>query len=435
MTLMEKIQDKSAKVLIIGGGYVGLPLGVRCAEEGFDTTIYDLDKSKIDSLNNGKSYIIDISDEQLSPLIGNKLTAINNLECYNSCNNKDRIAHIIVICVPTPLNKIKDPDVSFVVSAAKDINKNVLFEDEEEKLVILESTVYPGFTKEVLKKELLQDIISDKYHIAFSPERVDPGNKKFNIKNTPKIVGGIDEISTELSFEFYNLLIDIVVKVSSCDAAEMVKILENTFRLINIGLVNEMALACKKLDIDIWEVIDAANTKPYGFMKFTPGPGVGGHCIPLDPHYLVWKLRHFNYSSKFIELASAINSQMPKEIVNLTTEALNSIYKSVNGSNILIVGVSYKPNIDDVRESPALDIIELLRNMGAIVHYYDPLVPYLYGIDLYSLSPQEVSVHQFDCGIVVANHNVIDYKFIKKSCKTIVDPRNVFTKGKDIFKL
>ena len=417
--LKEKILDKSAKIMVIGGGYVGLPMGVRCANAGFDTVIFDLDMRKIENIRNGISYIKDVSNEELTNVSNNKLFAIGSIfKEWNNTLSYD--CDIFLICVPTPLDKLKDPDVSYVLDAAQSIMEIQKWHStESQKLVVLESTVYPGFTEDVLYNKL-----PDNFFVAFSAERVDPGNDKFQTKNTPKVVGGIDEASTDLSVLFYNQIVDSVVRVSNCRVAEMSKILENSFRMINIGFINEMALACQKMDVDIWEVIEAASTKPFGFMKFLPGSGLGGHCIPLDPHYLTWKLKTVGFDSKMINVASEVNSNMPKEVVRMTFEACNALEKSIRGSNILVVGVAYKPNIDDVRESPALDFIELLYKRGAKISYYDPYVEkvkFSFG-DLKHTSVLE----QYDCAVIITAHNDLDYEDIANHTRSIVDIRNIF---------
>jgi len=418
--LLDKINTRTARVLVVGAGYVGLPLAVRCAEEGFPTIIYDIDENKIESVNKGVSYIEDILSTELSPLIHTgKLRGIWALEKLIP-RGKINLKHpdVILICVPTPLNKRHDPDISFIVSAAEALVSESVLQDEQ--LVVLESTVYPGFTKEVLLPALGESL--DEPFVAFSPERVDPGNKKFNIKNTPKVVGGIGSEATQLAVAFYEQIIDQVVQVSSAETAEMTKVYENTFRMINIAFTNEVSLICKCLGIDVWEMIEAANTKPFGFMKFTPGL-VGGHCLPCDPHYLSWKLGYFKYRSKFIELAEEINASMPKEIIRLTTEALNSIKKSINGSKIVVIGVAYKPDVSDLRESLALDIIKTLKEKGADVLYYDPHVP-LIKFDDGDMRSLPSILGSFDCAIIATNHSCINYEEVLECAHVVVDSRN-----------
>jgi len=441
--LLDKIQNKSARVLVVGAGYVGLPLAMRCAQEGFKTFVYDIDKTKINHIDNGRSYIGDVSSEELYPLVlSGELRGIWHLDQLTPPNKLDpEKPDIILICVPTPLNKRRDPDVSYIVGAAENLVEEGILDDEQ--LVILESTVYPGFTREVLLPVLSEHGINEPY-VAFSPERVDPGNEKFGIKNTPKVVGGMGEKATELATKFYEQIIDTVVSVSSADAAEMTKIYENTFRMINIGLANETALACRKLKINVWEVIEAAATKPFGFMPFRPGPGVGGHCIAIDPHYLSWKLKSLKYNSKFIELAEEINSSMPGEVVRLVDDALNHVKKPINGSRVLIVGVAYKLDIDDVRESPALDVIEILNKKGADISYYDPFVPEIKIGDgiMKSIGKFNTrSFYDYDCFIIITNHSDIDYKSLLFKAEShnivVVDSRNA-TKGieyKNLYKI
>jgi UDP-N-acetyl-D-glucosamine dehydrogenase len=430
--LLNKITNKTAKVLVIGGGYVGLPLAARCAEEGFETIIYDIDEKKVEDINKGVSYIKDIPSDMLSSLIQTqkrvvwapgKIKAIWTLEELIPLGEGiiDPIKpDIILICVPTPLNKRHDPDVSFVMEAVKKLADEWILEDSQ--LVVLESTVYPGFTREVMLPAIDQYSLSSPF-VAFSPERVDPGNEKFDIKNTPKVVGGVNEDSTKLAVAFYSKIIDKVVEVSSAETAEMTKIYENTFRMINIGLANEIALICDKLGIDVWEMTEAAATKPFGFMKFIPGPGIGGHCISVDPHYLSWKLKDLQCHSKFIELAEEINVAMPKRVVALATEALNSIKKSINGSRILVIGAAYKSNIGDLRESPALDIIETLKQKGAEVSYYDPYAPQIKFDDGIMRSLPAI-VGNFDCAIIATDHSCIDYREVLACSQLVVDTRN-----------
>lgn len=432
--LKESIKNKTAKVLIIGGGYVGLPLSVQCAKSGYRTTIFDLDENKVDKINEGTSYIGDVPSSYLS-----KLVKSNMLNAVKKYNLHDLEVDIILVCVPTPLNKTKDPDVSSALNAAETIY-GTLLSIKNEQLVILESTVYPTFTSGPFT-ELLEDYEPQKPLIAFSPERIDPSNPTYNVYNTPKVVGGTTQEATEVATAFYKNVVETVIPASSAEVAEMTKILENTFRMINIGLVNEIAIACQKLDINVWEVIEAASTKPFGFMKFTPGPGCGGHCISQDPHYLAWKLKTLKFNSKFIALAEEINSQMPIFVLNLISSALNKIKKPINGSTVLVVGVAYKPDIDDVRESPALDLIELLHQEGAETLYYDPYVEKIWTPrgDMYSMVKEEFELctelnQSFDCSVITTNHSNIDYNMILNSSKVVVDTRNAY-KGVDSNKI
>lgn len=434
--ILGRIMERRARVTIIGGGYVGLPLAVRCADVGHDVIVYDIDQRKIDSIAAGKSYIDDIRDERLRsdgyPIL---------------CATSDpaiamRDPDIIVICVPTPLNKTKDPDVSMVVGAAGMIRDNTPFRcpgPSPERLVILESTVYPGFTREVLLPELLasgtregRGLAMGSLFVAFSPERVDPSNPVFGVQNTPKVVGGLTGRATELAVAFYTGLVSKVVPVSSCDAAEMAKVVENTFRMVNIALANETALECGKLGLDVWEVIGAAATKPFGFMPFWPGPGVGGHCIGLDPHYLAWRLRGLNYRSRFIELAEQINSAMPEHVVRLAIDALSRRGgKAIAGARILVLGMAYKRDVSDVRESPALDIVRLLDRHGAQVRFFDPHVPAirLEGGDVrQSVSDPVGEAKVSDCVLIVTDHRAVDYRAVCAAAPLVVDSRNA-TRG------
>jgi len=422
--LEKKIKNKSALVGIIGLGYVGLPLAVEYAKSGFKVVGIDILKKKIDLVNSGKSDIDDISSEEVKILRdAERLEATND---FSKLNEADCIA----ICVPTPLNKTKDPDVSFILSAANEIKKY----QRKGQLIVLESTTYPGTTDELIQPILEEGGLKagKDFYLAFSPERVDPGNERYNTANTPKIVGGIDEISTRIAKLFYEQIISQIVPVSSTRTAEMVKLLENTFRSVNIGLVNEVALMCNKLEIDVWEVIDAAATKPFGFLKFYPGPGLGGHCIPIDPHYLSWKLKSLNYYARFIELAGDINSHMPEHVVSLVVNSLNKVKKSIAGSKILILGIAYKKDISDVRESPALDIIRLLENRGAKVIYHDPFVKSvkLDGKTSKSVALNESALKKADCVVIVTDHTQFDYKWIVEKSNLIVDTRNVTGKLK-----
>src|SRR3954467_4609385 len=366
---LDRIRARQARVGVIGLGYVGLPLVVEFARAGFDVTGFDVDASKTDQINAGKSYIPDVLDTDLAACVAaGKLRATTDMSQLAEMDAID-------ICVPTPLRKTKDPDLSYVVHAVEAVAATL----RRGQLVILESTTYPGTTDEVVQPMLVAKGFTPDvdFFLAFSPERVDPGNPQFNTKNIPKIVGGVGPASTEVAAALYGATVQHVIQVTSTRVAEMVKLLENTFRAVNIGLVNEIALMCHKMNIDVWEVIDAAKTKPFGFMPFYPGPGLGGHCIPIDPFYLSWKARQSGFECRFIELAGQVNSSMPAYVVERVAEALNSARKPVNGSRVHLVGVAYKKDVNDMRESPALDILELLVRRGANVTYADPWVPTL----------------------------------------------------------
>src|SRR4051812_15431076 len=366
-TLLEKIKTHEAKVAVIGIGYVGLPLCTEMARAGFHTTGYDKHEAKVKSVLAGKSYIGDIPDEMVASLVSSgKLTASLDPKVLGE-------ADVVIICVPTPLNKTKEPDNGFIMMAAEDLKPQL----HKDMLIILESTTFPGFTREILLPKLSESglKVGDDFFLCFSPERVDPGNEKWHTKNTPKVVGGTTPRCLEAIQAMYGQVLDTLVPVGSTDAAEMVKLLENTFRAVNIGLVNEVAIMCHKLGMNTWEVIDAAATKPFGFMRFYPGPGLGGHCIPVDPLYLSWKLKTLKYEARFIELADDINSHMPHLVVEKTQDALNAEKKAINGAKVLVLGIAYKKDIDDLRESPALDVIELLQQKGAQVSYHDPYCP------------------------------------------------------------
>ncbi len=425
MMLDKIIKEKTGKIGVIGLGYVGLPLAIEFAQAGYNVVGIDIDINKINSINSGKNYIKDIDDEILKKCIKEEsLKATND---YSIVEELDSVS----ICVPTPLNKQKDPDISFIMSVMNEI-KYFLHKD---MLLVLESTTYPGSTKELILPYIINlgFNIGKNFFLCFSPERIDPGNKIFNTSNTPKVIGGITENCTKMGKSLYENIVNQIVPVSSTETAEMVKLLENTFRAINIGLANEVAIMCEKLGVNIWEVIDAAATKPFGFMKFTPGPGLGGHCIPIDPHYLSWKLKTLDYEARFIQLAGEINTNMPNHVFSLISSNLNSIGKSLNGCKILIIGVAYKKDINDTRESPALDIIQLLINAGVKVDYYDTYVPQL----VYNNLVMESIIHldtdklnSYDACVIVTDHTNIDYDMIYKNSQIIIDTRNVFD-GKD----
>lgn len=425
-TLLNRISDRSAVVGVIGTGYVGLPLAVEFAEEGFTVIALDVNQEKIRLLNDGISYIDDIPTERLAPLVASgKLRGTTN---YADLAETDTLS----ICVPTPLRQTKDPDMSYVIQSMNSIVEIA----KEGILVVLESTTYPGTTEEIIRPRLEDKglIAGDSVFIAFSPERIDPGNKTYGVRNTPKVVGGITEHCADVAEALYGTGIDTVVKVSSPTVAEMVKLLENTFRAVNIGLVNEMALMCDKLGIDVWEVIGAAATKPFGFMPFYPGPGLGGHCIPIDPHYLSWKLKTLNYNARFIELASEINTSMPYHVIDKVTDALNESAKSVKGSNVLVLGVAYKRDVDDVRESPALDVIELLRRKGAEVQFHDPHVEQIKledggFMDNSDYSPELLG--SADVVVIITDHTGFDWDEIVNHSNLIVDTRNALKNHKN----
>ena len=421
--LLEKIQDRSARIGIIGLGYVGLPLAVEFAKGGFKVIGYDVSERVCKNLMEGHSHIQDVPSADVAKLVRQKLFEATTDE------SRLRAADAVSIAVPTPLVKTRDPDMSYVIAAAEAVSRTA----HEGVLVVLESTTYPGTTREVLLPILtkLGLTVGENVFLAFSPERVDPGNPKYHTKNTPKVVGGITAACTEVATALYAAVIDTVVPVSTTESAELVKLLENTFRSVNIGLVNEMAIVCDKLGVDVWEVIDAAATKPFGFMKFTPGPGIGGHCIPLDPHYLAWKMRTLNYKTRFIDLASEINSQMPAYVVDKVAQALNEERKPVNGSRVLVVGVAYKPDIDDIRESPALDVMRLLEQQGADVVFHDPHIS-SYREDGHAKSGVDMTpaeLQRADAVVIVTNHKKIDYQMLMDNATLIVDSRNAMAKS------
>jgi UDP-N-acetyl-D-glucosamine dehydrogenase len=419
--LLLKIKNKSVRVSIIGLGYVGLPLSIEFCKSGFTVIGIDVDKGKVESLKKGESYVQDVKKEDVSSFIkSGKFIPSTDFSLLKE-------ADTVSICVPTPLRKTRDPDISYIVSAASEIKKYL----HKGQLIVLESTTYPGTTDEVLLPNLESGglKVGVDFYLAFSPERVDPGNKRYNTKNTPKIIGGVTSECTLVAKYLYEQSIDVVIPVSSTKCAEMVKLLENTYRAVNIGLVNEIAIMCDRLGINVWEVIDAAATKPFGFMPFYPGPGLGGHCIPIDPLYLSWKLKTLNYTARFIELASEINTSMPLYVVSKVSDALNEKKKSINGSSILLLGVTYKRNINDLRESPALDIIKLLKNKGAEISFHDPYVASIHEADgVKKVELNEQVLHMADCVVVVTDHSNFDYPWIVKHSQLIVDTRNA-TKG------
>ena len=426
--ILARIKDCNATVTVIGAGYVGLPLACRCARQGHRVTIIDHDEQKIESIRAGTSYVKAVSDGLLTFLVNTPPAKGHppNLQAFTTKEREGLDADVILICVPTPLNKTKDPDVSMVLGVRDRLHGGLSYLTKR-PLVVLESTVYPGFTERAFGKILYLA------NVAFSPERIDPGNPTHYLQNTPKLVAGLTETAKDMAVAFYETIVDDVVPVSSCAVAEMSKVFENTFRLVNIALVNEMALMCRKLDLDTNEVVDAASTKPFGFMPFRPGPGVGGHCIGVDPHYLSWKLKTLNYHSRFIDLASQVNSHMPEYVVQLASEGLNRVQKPLSGSHVLVVGVSYKPGVSDIRESPALDILSLLRKADARVSYLDPFVPSVVlpdGFEVPSLSSElfemieePVSV-QVDCVIIVTDHPKVDHHAICRGALAVVDTRN-----------
>jgi UDP-N-acetyl-D-glucosamine dehydrogenase len=416
--LLAKAKDRSAVFGIVGLGYVGLPLAMELINAGYRVLGFDISTRVVEALNAGRSHIQDIPSAAIAKVVKDgKFSATTDL---TRLSEPDAIS----IAVPTPLSKTKDPDVSFVIAATDSIKKTL----RRGQLVILESTTYPGTTRELMLPALEGTglKVGEDFFLAFSPERVDPGNPKYGTRNTPKVVGGITPNCLAVTVALYQPAIERLVQVSSTEAAELVKILENTFRSVNIGLVNEMAIVCDKLGVDVWEVIDAAATKPFGFMKFTPGPGVGGHCIPLDPHYLAWKMRTLNYRTRFIELAGEINAAMPEYWVARVADRLNEQGKAVRGSKVMVLGVAYKKDIDDIRESPALDVIRLLEQRGAVVSYHDPHVAKLHedGVELTSVPLNAQTLRAADCVVVVTDHSGVDYTLVGSEAPVIVDTRH-----------
>ena len=414
MALLEKLRDGSATCGVIGPGYVGLPLVMELVRAGFRVVGYDVDAAKVDRVMRGDSYVGDVASTDVADAVQKGL--------FEATTDPSRLADVdtIDICVPTPLSKTRDPDMSFIDTAVEAIAQVL----RPGQLIVLESTTYPGTTEEVILPRLLETglKVGEDFFLAFSPERVDPGNPTYQTGNIPKVVGGITPACTEAAVALFSKCIDTVVPVSSARVAETVKLLENTFRSVNIGLVNEIAQMCHKLDIDVWEVIDAAATKPFGFMPFYPGPGLGGHCIPVDPFYLSWKARASGFEARFIELAGFVNRSMPEFVVDLTARALNEIGKAVRGSRVLVVGVAYKADIDDVRESPALDVLQLLHDRGADLHWIDSNVPALRDFE-FAKKVESVD-GPYDVAVVTTVHGDFDHPALLEQCERVVDARN-----------
>ena len=420
--LLDKIHDRSAVVGIVGLGYVGLPLAMEFARAGFRVVGFDVSTRVVDTLNAGRSHIQDVPHEAVAGFVRSGQFEATAVEA------RLRECDAISIAVPTPLSKTRDPDMTYVLAAAEAVTRNA----HPGLAIVLESTTSPGTTREIMqpRMEAAGLAVGRDVFLAFSPERVDPGNAKYHTRNTPKVVGGITPACVEVAQRLYETCIETVVPVSSPEAAELVKLLENTFRSVNIGLVNEMAIVCDKLGVDVWEVIEAAATKPFGFMKFTPGPGIGGHCIPLDPHYLAWKMRTLNYKTRFIDLASEINSSMPDFVVEKVSHALNDDRKSVNGSRVLVLGIAYKRDIDDMRESPALDVMRLLEQRGAVVAYHDPHVASYReeGDTRAGVALTAEELERADAVVIVTDHRAIDWQFVADHAAVVVDTRNAMAK-------
>ncbi len=416
--LLTKLDQRTAIIGVVGLGYVGLPLALEFARAGFHVIGYDVNEKVVDALMRGESHIKDVPAADVAEMV-----AAGKFEA-TSRESRLRETDAISIAVPTPLAKTRDPDMTYVIAAADAIARNC----HPGLLIVLESTTYPGTTRDLMqpKLEAAGLTVGLDVFLAFSPERVDPGNPTWNTKNTPKVVGGITAACTEVASALYASCLETIVPVSSTETAELVKLLENTFRSVNIGLVNEMQIVCDKLGVNVWEVIEAAATKPFGFMKFTPGPGIGGHCIPLDPHYLAWKMRTLNYKTRFIDLASEINSEMPALVVQRVTQALNDQRKPVNGSRVLVLGVAYKRDIDDMRESPALDVIRLLEERGAEVVYHDPHVPSFRedGHERLSVPFNDAELARADAVVIVTDHSSVDYQRVVDAAPLVVDTRN-----------
>lgn len=417
--LIEKLRNRTAKVAVVGMGYVGLPLAVVFADAGFQVTGIELDARKVETLNRQESYILDVPTAQVADLV--KKGLLKATTDYAVIREMDAVS----ICVPTPLRQTGDPDLSFIINAVEGMAPYL----HPGMVIVLESSTYPGTTRELVLPTLTDKAglqVGKEVFLAFSPERVDPGRTDWTTYNTPKVVGGITPACSEVAAAWYQQALKTVIPVTSTEVAEMAKLLENTFRMINIGLVNELAIICDRLGVDVWEVVDAAATKPFGFMKFTPGPGLGGHCIPIDPLYLSWKMKSLNYTARFIELASEINTNMPRFVLGKVQDALNDHHKALRGSRVLVLGAAYKPDIDDLRESPALDVIHLLQDKGAQVEYNDPYIPEIHydELDMVSVPDVMAAVRSADCVVIITNHKKYDYPAILSAARLVVDTRN-----------
>ncbi len=430
--LFEKIKTKDVKTGVIGLGYVGLPLAVKLAEADLNVLGIDVDEDKVKQLNQGNSYVLDVPDNELQKVVDSG--------DFSATTDYSRLAECdaISICVPTPLRKTKDPDTSYIISVVDELVKYMT----KDTLVILESTTYPGTTEELIQSRLEEELdftVGEDFYLCFSPERVDPGNEEYDTQNTPKVIGGTTEKGLKLAKELYGAFSEEIVPVSSTKVAETVKLLENTFRSVNIGLVNEMAMMCERMGIDVWEVIEAAATKPFGFMPFYPGPGIGGHCIPLDPMYLSWKAKTYDFYNEFIDLASNVNGNMPRFTVRKIADILNEVEKPIKGSKILILGMAYKADVDDLRESPGLELYRLLENKGAEVDYYDPHAESFdnAGEIVYSIELTADKLKSYDCAVLATAHSAFDYEWIAEHADVILDTRNAFNgiENKNIYKL
>ena len=419
-TLRTAIANTRARIGVLGLGYVGLPLAIEFTRAGFSVTGIDNNKSRINRLKKNITYILDVSKQELK-----ELWKTSRFETTTDCAAIKKL-DVVIICVPTPLRKTQDPDISYIVSAMEKIKKHI----HGGMLIVLESTTYPGTTEELLLPFLSSKNFKEgqDFFLAFSPERIDPGNSHFNTKNIPKIVGGVDKKSTELARSLYSKIIQQVIPVSNSKVAEMVKLLENTFRIVNIGLVNELAMLCEKMNIDVWEVIDAAKTKPFGFMPFYPGPGIGGHCIPADPLYLAWKVKAFGTRAHFIELASQINAYMPRFVVEKIAAVLNTRHKSIKGARIFMMGATYKKDVKDLRESPALEILAILKKQGAKVQFYDPYISYLDigGLKMKGSRLTSQALRTSDCVVIATDHTAVDYRFVAAHARLILDTRGKY---------